>query len=94
MIGYTLKRLLLLIPLLLGITLMSFALTKALPGDPVQGMVGERATPETIERILGHLGLPTEPPQPAPARAPPQCAFDFVDFDEPELDDVDVIYVD
>ena len=50
--------------------------------------------PETIERILGHLGLPTEPPQPAPARAPPQCEFDFVDFDEPEPDDVEVIYVD
>jgi len=50
--------------------------------------------PETIERILGHLGLPTEPPQPAPARAPPQCELDFVDFDEPELDEVEVIYVD
>ena len=50
------KRLLLLIPLLIGITLMSFALTKALPGDPVTGMVGERATPETIERIRAQLG--------------------------------------
>jgi hypothetical protein len=50
--------------------------------------------PDTIEKILGHLGLPTAPPQPAPARAPPQCEFDFADFDEPELDDVEVIYVD
>jgi hypothetical protein len=50
--------------------------------------------PETIAKILGHLGLPTEPPRPAPARAPPQCELDFVDFDEPELDDVEVTYID
>jgi len=50
--------------------------------------------PETIERILGHLGLPTEPPRKAPARAPPQCELDFGDFDEPELEDVEVLYVD
>jgi len=35
---------------------MSFALTKALPGDPVTGMVGERASAETIERIRAQLG--------------------------------------
>ncbi len=35
---------------------MSFALTKALPGDPVTGMVGERASAETIERIRSQLG--------------------------------------
>jgi hypothetical protein len=29
--------------------------------------------PETIAKILDHLGLPTEPPRKAPARAPPQC---------------------
>jgi ABC-type dipeptide/oligopeptide/nickel transport system permease component len=45
-----------LIPLLIGITVMTFALTKALPGDPVQGMVGQRATPETIEKIRAELG--------------------------------------
>ena len=26
----------------------------------------------TVERILRHLGLPTDPPEPRPARAPPQ----------------------
>jgi hypothetical protein len=50
--------------------------------------------PETIAKILDHLGLPTEPPRKAPARAPPQCEFDFGDFDEPELEDVEVVYVD
>ena len=45
-----------LVPLLLGITLITFALTQALPGDPVLGMVGERASPEAIERIRSQIG--------------------------------------
>jgi ABC-type dipeptide/oligopeptide/nickel transport system permease component len=53
---YFIKRVLLLIPLLLGITLITFTLTKALPGDPVLGMVGERAQPEVIEQIQKELG--------------------------------------
>jgi peptide/nickel transport system permease protein len=40
-----------LIPLLLGVTLLTFSLTKALPGDPVLNMVGERAQIEVIEKI-------------------------------------------
>jgi ABC-type dipeptide/oligopeptide/nickel transport system permease component len=46
----------LLIPLLVGITLLTFTLTKALPGDPVLNMVGERAKPEVIEKIRKQLG--------------------------------------
>ena len=45
-----------LIPLLLGITLLTFTLTKALPGDPVLSMVGERAQPEVIEKIRKEIG--------------------------------------
>ncbi|TAN43135.1 MAG: ABC transporter permease [Nitrospirae bacterium] len=41
---------------MLGITLITFALTKALPGDPVYSMVGERSDPETIKRIRTALG--------------------------------------
>jgi len=52
-----LKRLLLFIPTLLGITLITFILMQSLPGDPVTGMVGERASPETISRIRTELGL-------------------------------------
>jgi peptide/nickel transport system permease protein len=54
--AYLIKKLLLLIPLLLGITLITFTFTKALPGDPVLSMVGERAQPETIEKIRQELG--------------------------------------
>lgn len=53
---YLAKRLLLLIPLLLGITLLTFALIKALPGDPVDGMVGERASKQAIENIRHRIG--------------------------------------
>ncbi len=53
---YLLKKILLLIPLLLGITFVTFALAKALPGDPVYSMVGERSSPEIIEKIRNELG--------------------------------------
>ncbi len=53
---YIIKRIALLIPLLMGITLTTFALTKALPGDPVYTMVGERSSPEIIARIRKQMG--------------------------------------
>lgn len=53
---YVIKRLLLFIPTLLGITLITFILMHSLPGDPVTSMVGERASPETIARIRTELG--------------------------------------
>ncbi len=53
---YILKRVLLFIPTLLGITLITFVLMQSLPGDPVAGMAGERANPETLARIRAELG--------------------------------------
>lgn len=44
------------IPLLLGITFTTFSLTKALPGDPVFSLVGERSSPEIIEKIRKEIG--------------------------------------
>jgi len=55
-INYIFRKILLLVPVLLGITLITFTLTKALPGDPVLSMVGERAQPEVIEKIRKELG--------------------------------------
>ena len=46
-----------LIPLLFGITLLTFLLLKAIPGDPVLTLVGERAQPEVIEQIRSELGI-------------------------------------
>jgi ABC-type dipeptide/oligopeptide/nickel transport system permease component len=56
MLLYILKRILLFIPTLLGITLITFILMRSLPGDPAAGMAGERANPETIARIRAELG--------------------------------------
>ncbi len=53
---YILNRILLFIPTLIGITLITFILMQSLPGDPVQGMAGERANPETLARIRAELG--------------------------------------
>lgn len=59
MINYIIKRLLLLIPTLIGVTLISFILLKNIPGDPVSGLVGERADPEIIKKYQEQFGIGT-----------------------------------
>jgi peptide/nickel transport system permease protein len=54
---YILRRLLLLIPILLGLTVLVFLFIRALPGDPAAAILGERATPEAVERVRTALGL-------------------------------------
>lgn len=54
---FILRRLLLLIPILLGLTLLLFLFIRALPGDPAGAILGERATPESLERVRAALGL-------------------------------------
>jgi len=56
MTSYVINRLLLAIPTLLGLTLITFLLLRAVPGDPAIGLVGERADPQTIEAIRHELG--------------------------------------
>ena len=51
------KRLLNLIPVLLGITLVVFAFLHLIPGDPAVVMAGERATPEQVAALREQLGL-------------------------------------
>jgi peptide/nickel transport system permease protein len=53
---YIIKRLFLLLPLFIGITFVSFTILKAIPGDPAIILVGERASPEDIEKIKRHIG--------------------------------------
>ncbi|MDA8155968.1 MAG: ABC transporter permease [Actinomycetota bacterium] len=50
------KKFLLTVILLLGIALITFSLTKALPGDPALALVGERASPATIAAIRKQIG--------------------------------------
>jgi ABC-type dipeptide/oligopeptide/nickel transport system permease component len=50
------KRILMTVPTLLGISIITFVLLQALPGDPVQGLAGDRADPEVLERIRQDMG--------------------------------------
>jgi peptide/nickel transport system permease protein len=54
---FILRRLLLLIPILFGLTLFLFLFIRMLPGDPASAILGERATPEGLERVREALGL-------------------------------------
>lgn len=51
------SRLLQLIPVLIGITLVSFLLVKLAPGDPVRMMLGDRATEEAVAALRTELGF-------------------------------------
>src|SRR6186713_2287507 len=51
------KRLLFAIPSLMGVVIVTFLLTRALPGDPAAYFAGPAATQEAIEQIRGKLGL-------------------------------------
>ncbi|HEY7686848.1 MAG TPA: ABC transporter permease [Gemmatimonadales bacterium] len=51
------RRLLLLVPTLFGVLVAAFLLLNVAPGDPVQGMVGERADSATIARLRAELRL-------------------------------------
>jgi len=54
---FGLSRLLQLIPVLLGITLVAFLLLRVMPGDPATLMLGSRGTPEDIAALAKQLGL-------------------------------------
>lgn len=58
MFGFLLRRLALVIPTFLGITLLAFSLIHLIPGDPVQVMAGERRLdPAFHAEVLHRLGL-------------------------------------
>jgi len=51
------RRLLLTIPVLLGVATLVFALIHLIPGDPVRTMLGESAPEESVIELRGRLGL-------------------------------------
>ena len=57
MYNYLIKRLLSIIPVLIGISLLLFFMLRMLPGDPAQVLAGQMATPEEIKNIRSQLGL-------------------------------------
>jgi len=55
---YIVRRLLLLIPTIIGVTLVTFLLTNLMPSNPVRLMIGERAAnPETMAALEAQYGL-------------------------------------
>ncbi len=57
MTAFVLRRLLLLVPVLLGVTVVTFTLTRIIPGNPIDLMVSPLASQETRERIAENAGL-------------------------------------
>jgi ABC-type dipeptide/oligopeptide/nickel transport system permease component len=57
MLGLISKRLLLAIPNLVGVVIITFLLTHALPGDPAAYFAGPAATKEAIQQVSHKLGL-------------------------------------
>ena len=57
------RRLIQAIPVLIGITLVTFAMVHLVPGDPARALVGQRATPEIIASVRHQLGVDQPLPQ-------------------------------
>ena len=57
MIRYILKRFLLVIPVLLGATLLVFTIMEFTPGDPAKLILGNEATEEDITNLREEMGL-------------------------------------
>jgi peptide/nickel transport system permease protein len=55
--AYIIKRILLIIPTLLVILIVTFAIVRLLPGDPASAMIGDRSTEADVTRIDAQLGL-------------------------------------
>jgi peptide/nickel transport system permease protein len=56
-LSYIIRRLLILIPVLLGMTIIVFSIIHAIPGDPAETILGEKATQESKAALRTELGL-------------------------------------
>ena len=57
MLGYVLRRILAIIPVMLIVAIFVFLLLRLTPGDPAAIIAGDMATPEQLERIREAMGL-------------------------------------
>ncbi|MFN4189717.1 MAG: ABC transporter permease [Pseudothermotoga sp.] len=57
MIKFISRRLLLLIPVIIGVSIISFSIMHLIPGDPARIIAGEGATKEDVEAIRDKYGL-------------------------------------
>ena len=58
MLRYLLRRVMLVIPTFIGVTLLSFTLIHMVPGDPIEARAGERGVaPERLEQLRHEFGF-------------------------------------
>src|SRR6476660_9526422 len=57
MVKFIVRRLLLLIPILIGLSILVFLWIRALPGSPAESLLGEHATPQAVAQIRHQYGL-------------------------------------
>ena len=55
--AYVLKRLVAVVPVLFGLSIIVFLVMALIPGDTATAILGSYATPENVERINRDLGL-------------------------------------
>jgi len=57
MIEYTIRRLLLAIPVVFGVLVVTFILARVIPGDPCKAILGEKATQAVCDKFIKDYGL-------------------------------------
>ena len=57
MSGYLLRRLLMIVPVLFGVSVIVFLVISLVPGDPAKAILGTFATPEAVAQVRHDLGL-------------------------------------
>lgn len=57
MISFIIRRILQLIPVILGISMVTLLMMSFVPGDPVALMLGQHISPQTVENVRQELGL-------------------------------------
>lgn len=55
--NYIVRRIIYLIPVLIGVSILAFLLIHLVPGDPAQIILGEKATPQAMAELRQKLGL-------------------------------------
>jgi peptide/nickel transport system permease protein len=57
LLRYVVRRLLLLVPILIGVSILIFVWIRALPGNPATALLGERSTPALVKEYKQRYGL-------------------------------------
>ena len=69
---YTLKRVLAIVPIFIGLSLIVFLIMAMIPGNPAHALLGAWATPENVARITRDRGL-DKPPRSEERRGGKEC---------------------